>query len=94
MLLLPVCLECGHTRGPDARGNGPQTKKYPVIPLAKEQLVDTNGAGDAFVGGFLSQLACGKGMDECVRAGNYAANVIIQQSGCKMPAKPSFNWIA
>jgi len=71
-----------------------QTKVYPVTPLAKEDLVDTNGAGDAFVGGFLSQLVCGKSLDDCVRAGHYAANVIIQQSGCKFPAKPSFNWIA
>ena len=28
--------------------------------IAKEQLVDTNGAGDAFVGGFLSQIVLGK----------------------------------
>jgi len=69
------------------------TKKHPVIALPKEALVDTNGAGDAFVGGFLSQLACGKSLDDCVRAGHYAANVIIQQSGCKFPAKPSFNWM-
>lgn len=31
--------------------------------------MDTNGAGDAFVGGFLSQLVCGKAVSECVRAG-------------------------
>ncbi|KAI8560285.1 hypothetical protein RHMOL_Rhmol04G0243200 [Rhododendron molle] len=30
-------------------------KLFPVILLPKEKLVDTNGAGDAFVGGFLSQ---------------------------------------
>ena len=28
-----------------------QVQLYPVIPVAKEKLVDTNGAGDAFVGG-------------------------------------------
>jgi adenosine kinase len=66
---------------------------YPVITLAKEQLVDTNGAGDAFVGGFLSQLVAGKDVPECIRAGNYAANVIIQRSGCTFPAKPSFVWV-
>ena len=32
-------------------GYGAQVAQYPVIPLAKEKLVDTNGAGDAFVGG-------------------------------------------
>jgi sugar/nucleoside kinase (ribokinase family) len=35
--------------------------RYPVIALPKEKLVDTNGAGDAFVGGFLSQLVTGRG---------------------------------
>ncbi|KAG4962598.1 hypothetical protein JHK82_039288 [Glycine max] len=31
-------------------------KLYPMILLPKDKLVDTNGAGDAFVGGLLSQL--------------------------------------
>lgn len=65
---------------------------YPVIRLPREKLVDTNGAGDAFVGGFLSQLVVGKTIDECVRAGNYAANVIIQRSGCTFPEKAEFQW--
>jgi adenosine kinase len=34
----------------------------------------------------------GKGVDEATRAGNYAANVVIQRSGCSFPAKPSFTW--
>jgi adenosine kinase len=66
--------------------------KYPVIALAKEDLVDTNGAGDAFVGGFISQLVTGKDIAECVRGGNYGANAIIQQSGCKCPGVPKFQW--
>jgi adenosine kinase len=56
--------------------------EYPVDPLPKEQLVDTNGAGDAFVGGFLAQLVQGKGIEDAVKAGHYAARFIIQQSGC------------
>lgn len=59
--------------------------EYPVTLLARELLVDTNGAGDAFVGGFLSQLVLGKSMDDCVRAGHFAARVIIQHSGCTFP---------
>lgn len=66
---------------------------HPVITLAPEKLVDTNGAGDAFVGGFLSQLVAGKSIDECVRAGNYAAHVVIQRSGCTFPETPSFAWV-
>merc|ERR1712113_622380 len=56
-------------------------KEYAVVPLPKEQLVDTNGAGDAFVGGFLSQLVQEKPIEECVDAGHWAAKYIIQQSG-------------
>ncbi|KAK0585701.1 hypothetical protein LWI29_032669 [Acer saccharum] len=68
-----------------------KVKKFPVILLPKEKLVDTTGAGDAFVGGFMSQLVQGKPIDECVRAGCYASNVIIQRSGCTYPEKPDFN---
>ncbi|CAL5229682.1 g13050 [Coccomyxa viridis] len=67
---------------------------YPVIPVAKEKLVDTNGAGDAFVGGFLSQLVAGKDLAEGVRAGNFAANIVIQRSGATFPDKPEgFSWL-
>ena len=45
---------------------------YDVEILPKEKLVDTNGAGDAFVGGFLSQLVQGKDMRTCVLAGHYS----------------------
>jgi len=62
---------------------------FPVILIPKENIVDTNGAGDAFVGGFLAQLVLGKSIEECVKYGNYAANVIIQRSGCTFPEKPS-----
>ncbi|KAK9920927.1 hypothetical protein M0R45_029464 [Rubus argutus] len=68
-----------------------KVKKFPVILLPKEKLVDTNGAGDAFVGGFLSQLVQEKPIEVCIKAGCYAANVIIQRSGCTYPEKPDFN---
>jgi len=63
---------------------------FPVDRLPRELLVDTNGAGDAFVGGFLSQLVREKPISECVRAGNYAARVIIQHSGCTFPKDCGF----
>jgi len=55
--------------------------EYSVEALDKKLLVDTNGAGDAFVGGFLSQLALGKSMEQSVHAGHWAARYIIQVSG-------------
>lgn len=63
---------------------------YPVDPLPREALVDTNGAGDAFVGGFLSQLVQNKPLPECVRAGHFAARTIIQRSGCTFPKECEF----
>eukprot|EP00871_Galdieria_phlegrea_P001539 jgi/Galph1/2386/GphlegSOOS_G1043.1 len=65
-------------------------KEYPIIPCKPSDIVDTNGAGDAFVGGFLSGLAKGVVLDECVARGHYAANVIIQRPGCTFPSKPNF----
>ena len=50
----------------------------------------TIGAGDAFVGGFLSQLVKGKEIADCVRAGHYASRVVIQQSGCTFPKECGF----
>merc|ERR1712224_771257 len=82
------------TNGADATVvavNGEVTE-YPVITLSKEQLVDTNGAGDSYVGGFLAGLCMGKPIAECCRAGAYAASVIVQQSGCQFPGKPEFTF--
>lgn len=64
--------------------------EYPVIPIKADKIVDTNGAGDAFVGGFLCGMAQGVCINDCVKRGNYAANVIIQRAGCTFPDKPSF----
>lgn len=70
---------------------GAAVTTFPVEPLARELLVDTNGAGDAFVGGFLSQYLLKKSIPECVAAGNYAARVIIQHSGCAFPKECGYN---
>jgi adenosine kinase len=66
--------------------------KYPVIKLAKDQLIDTNGAGDAFVGGFLAALSKGKDIEGCCKAGAYSASIVIQNSGCTYPAKPDYTF--
>ena len=79
------------TQGSDATlvACGGVVSAFPVPKLPKEQLVDTNGAGDAFVGGFLAKLALGGDLATCVNAGNYAARQIIQVSGCKIPSFPA-----
>jgi len=64
--------------------------EYPVIKLPEEKVVDTNGAGDAFVGGFLAQLVQGKSTDMCIKCGIWAATQIVQKSGCTYEGKPNF----
>jgi adenosine kinase len=63
---------------------------YPIIKLDSAKIVDTNGAGDAFVGGFLAALSKGKDVANCCKAGNYSASIVIQHSGCTYPAKPDY----
>jgi len=65
-----------------------KVREYAVTKLAPESIVDVNGAGDSFVGGFLASLMKGKGETECVEAGHYAASVILQVSGCVLTGKP------
>lgn len=59
--------------------------EYPVLAIDSEKIVDTNGAGDAFTGGYLSQLVQGKSIEDCVKGGQYAASIVIQHSGCTFP---------
>ena len=65
-------------------------EEFPILPITPEEIVDTNGAGDAWVGGFLSQLVQGRSIEQCIAGGNYTANVIIKRSGCTYPAEPDF----
>ena len=65
-----------------------KVQSFDVPALAHNEIVDVNGAGDAFVGGFLSQLALGKSIEQCVTAGHYAARVILGVSGTVLTGKP------
>jgi len=66
--------------------------EHPILKLPKEKLVDTNGAGDSYVGGFLAALTKGLPVAECCKAGAYAASVIVQQSGCTFPGAPDYKF--
>lgn len=67
-----------------------QISENPISAIDKSQIKDTNGCGDAFVGGFLSQLVQGRSISECMKGGFYAAKVVIQHFGCMYPEKPDF----
>jgi len=60
-------------------------KEYSIIPVEEKEIVDTNGAGDAFVGGFLSQYVQGKSIDECIDTGHWLANINIKLVGPTFP---------
>jgi len=66
--------------------------EYPPIECKKEDIVDLNGAGDCFVGGFLAGFVQGKSIDECIAAGHYASNTIIKVSGVKLPRNCDFRF--
>lgn len=69
--------------------NDTQIQTFPVKALEKNEIVDTNGAGDAFVGGFLSQFIENRPLETCIAAGHYTASVIIQRSGITFPPCPA-----
>jgi len=70
---------------------GNELKEFSVPALEPGEILDTNGAGDAFVGGFLAQYILKKPLDTCVKCGTYAAQEVIRRSGCTVPEKPDFH---
>merc|ERR1712151_1417361 len=68
------------------------TKEYAITAIPQEKLVDTNGAGDAYVGGFLAALSKGLTVEQCCKAGAYSAGVIVQHSGTQFPPKPDYSF--
>jgi len=71
--------------------NGAVHTFQPIL-LPKEKIVDTNGAGDSFVGGFLSKFVDNKSIEESVAAGHYCACECIQLSGATLPATNKFSF--
>ncbi|KAG2153589.1 Ribokinase-like protein [Suillus bovinus] len=61
-------------------------KVFKVSPISAELIVDTNGAGDAFAGGFLGAYVAGKSLDECVEVGHKMGAMSVQLVG------PQYLW--
>lgn len=75
---------------PTIVAQGGAITEFDVIPIKAEDIVDTNGAGDAFVGGFLAQLVQDKTIADCVKCAHFAANYIIKRSGITMEGKANY----
>lgn len=55
----------------------------PKVP--KDEIVDTTGAGDSFVAGFIHALIEGKSTRECIEAGTEISARVIKVIGCNLP---------
>ena len=53
-------------------------KVYSVTPVTSELIVDTNGAGDAFAGGFLGAYVSGRCLEESVDVGHKLGAMCVQ----------------
>ena len=69
-----------------------ESKLFPILTLREEEIVDSNGCGDAYAGSFVAGISLGKSIEECCRAGAYAAHEVIRRSGCTLPDRSSFEW--
>jgi adenosine kinase len=68
--------------------------RVPVKPLGREEIVDTNGAGDAFAGGFVAAYVLGKGLEESVLLGHQLAAMCVQQVFIGPPSLFLGVWVA
>jgi len=57
---------------------------FPVPKLADDKIIDTNGAGDMFAGGFIGALAMGKSLEECIDIGHKLGQMCCGQIGPKL----------
>jgi len=74
-----------------AKNSDAEPATYEMPALAKEEIVDFNGAGDGFAGGFLAGMVMGKTEKVCIDYGAYSAQFIIKRSGVQFgKEKPQY----
>jgi adenosine kinase len=56
-------------------------QEYPVPRIDEKHIVDTNGAGDAFAGGFCAGVVQGDSLKTCIRKGQWLARLGLQELG-------------
>ena len=66
---------------------------YFANKIDNDEIVDLNGAGDAFLGGFLSEYLKGSPIYECCKIGTESASVILRNVGCTFPKNMKFDKI-
>lgn len=58
-----------------------EIKEFPVHAIENDLINDTNGAGDAFAGGFVAGVVEGKPLEQCIDMGQWLARLSIQELG-------------
>lgn len=71
--------------------NGIESKSINVPQVNKEDIVDTTGAGDSFVAGFIYELIRGKDVKECIDFGIEISSQVIRTVGCNLSKKEISN---
>jgi adenosine kinase len=66
-------------------GGDVEVKEYPVHAIGSDKINDTNGAGDAFAGGFVAGIVQGKPLATAVDMGQWLAKLSIQELGPSYP---------
>ncbi|EQL31979.1 adenosine kinase [Blastomyces dermatitidis ATCC 26199] len=69
-----------------------EVKLTSVHAISKDEINDTNGAGDAFAGGFCAGVVEGKSIEESVDMGHWLAGLSIRELGPSYPfPKQTYN---
>ncbi|OCT50666.1 Adenosine kinase [Cladophialophora carrionii] len=64
-----------------AKGDQVEVKEYSVPVIDNDKINDTNGAGDAFAGGFCAGVVNGDSLEECIKKGHWLARLSLQELG-------------
>lgn len=78
--------------GEGADSSKVQLEEFPVRKIDPKDIVDTNGAGDAFAGGFVGGLASGKSIKESIDVGQWLASVSLKEVGPSFPYEPKVTY--
>ena len=66
-------------------GGDADVKEVAVHAIGAEKINDTNGAGDAFAGGFVAGIVEGKSLEKAIDMGQWLAKLSIQELGPSFP---------
>lgn len=58
-----------------------EAKSFPVHAIDSKEIVDSNGAGDAFAGGFYAGVVQGEKLETCVDMGHWLAALSLRELG-------------